>query len=187
MHTRVSIVADRLQKFATAIDTLAGSRVMVGVPGEKTDRGDPITNAALAYIHEHGAPAANIPARPFIRPTLKAREQQVLERLKNATKFAFDGRPEAVTRELHRLGAETRDAIKMKIRSDIPPRLTLRTVMGRIYRRKSKTWRKKRILQVHQNVAAGVPPQTGLFTALIDTAQMLNSISYVVRKIGAKK
>jgi len=89
-------------------------------------------------------------------------------------------------RELHRMGSETRDAVKERLRSNIPPPLALRTVMARIYRRKSKAWRKKRIKAVQANIAAGVPPQTGLFTALIDTGQLMNAISYVIRKTGGK-
>jgi hypothetical protein len=188
MAPQVSVtIVDHLKQVSKAITTLADTRVMVGVPAQKTDRGQPITNAALAYIHEHGAPAANIPARPFMRPTIKARENEIAARLKRAASFAWAGNSGAVERELSRMGMETRDAIKMRIRSDIPPPLAMRTVMGRIYRRKSKTWRKKRIKEVHQNIAAGVPPQTGIFTALIDTAQMINSITYVLRKIGGNK
>lgn len=184
--TGIKVLLDKTQNLADAIFLLATSRVMVGVPGDASDRGSPISNASLAYIHENGSPAANIPARPFLKPTIKARDAEINARLKRAGELAFEGRKDAVARELQRLGMETRDAVKMRIRSNIPPPLALRTVMGRIYRRKSKQWRAKRIKAVHANIAAGVPPQTGLFTALIDTGQLINAINYVVRKIGGK-
>lgn len=185
--TGVKIVLDKTANLIKAIAGIGSSRLMVGVPSEKNDRGEPINNATLAYIHENGAPAANIPARPFLKPTIDANKDEIAAALKRAAQQAFAGNTQAMNATLHRIGASTRDAVKTRIRSNIPPPLALSTVMNRIYRRKSKTYRKKRIAQVKANVAAGVAPQTGLFISLIDTGQLQNSITYVIRKIGAAK
>ena len=50
MKSGLTTKVDNAAKFLAAIDALVGTRVMVGVPAEKTDRKDGITNSALAYI-----------------------------------------------------------------------------------------------------------------------------------------
>jgi hypothetical protein len=55
MKTGLTIVRDNLAKVSKSIDALGKSRVLVGVPADKTARsGDPINNASLAYIMENG-------------------------------------------------------------------------------------------------------------------------------------
>lgn len=69
----VKVVKDTSQAVLRSIQELAGKRVLIGIPANKTARkGEPITNAALGYIHEHGSPAANIPPRPFLKPGMAA-------------------------------------------------------------------------------------------------------------------
>ncbi len=51
-------------------------QVTVGIPSGKTGRGN-VLLADLARIHEEGAPAANIPARPFMRPVFEAERKNI--------------------------------------------------------------------------------------------------------------
>ena len=62
-------VVDNLRKLTQGIEVLTTMQVMVGVPDDKSGRREgEINNAELAYIHDKGAPEANIPARPFMEP-----------------------------------------------------------------------------------------------------------------------
>ena len=161
---------------------------MVGVPGDTDIRpGSPIGNAAIAYIQETGSPKANIPPRPFLRPTVKAEQKSIQVWLKRAGERAMEGDQVGVLKMLTALGLFTVSAVRKRIRDDIPPPLSPRTIAARIARRKSKSWRAKRTAQVAANVAAGKSPQSGLFIALIDTGEVLNSITFVIRKRGSSR
>lgn len=190
--TGVKVVIDRTAAIAKGIELLATTRLMVGVPAKKSqrkdDEGQPVNNAELAYIHTNGAPEAHIPPRPFILPALKDHKADLTKGLEQIATAAMDGKgPDKVLRLMNGLGLRAQGWIKLKLRSNIPPPLAMRTVMARINRRKSKAYRRKKIEAVQKNVAAGLPPQSGLFIALIDTAQLLNAISYVVRRVGRRK
>lgn len=176
----VTTILDKTADVLESLVLLSSTKVMVGVPSEKGDRKQgPISNAALAYIHDKGSPAANIPARPFMQPGVESVKNEIEEAFRKAGTLALTSTPAAVERQLNRVGMIGRDAIKAKIRSNIPPPLALGTVMGRIRRHGGKAARQE---MVKANLASGLAPQADLFIALIDTAQMLNSISYVLRK-----
>jgi hypothetical protein len=135
------------------------------VPLDKTVRsGDPINNASLAYIMENGAPEANIPARPFMKPGVAAVQPQIAAGLKKAGEFALQGRADAVNRELHRVGAIGRDAIKAKMTDGPFEPLKPSTIAARKSKRKSRN-------------NTDVKP-------LIDTGSLRNSIDYVIRDEG---
>lgn len=186
----IKVLVDNMKAVADGIALLTSTSVMVGVPSDKGLRKDdegPITNAALAYIHENGAPEVGIPARPFMRPGIRDAQKAITAGLRVAGKLALDGAGAAkVSRQLGIVGMKARDAIKAKIQSNIPPPLKLGTVMGRINRRKGKKYRADKKAAVDKNLAAGADPGAGLFVPLIDTGQLRNSISYVLRKAGRK-
>jgi phage gpG-like protein len=163
LKTGLTIVRDNLKKVSKSIDALGRARVMVGVPADKTDRKDgSISNASLAYIHNVGAPEANIPARPFMEPGVASVQPQIAEGLKKAGKFALEGRSDAVDRQFHRVGAIGRDAIKAKITDGPFAPLKPSTIAARKSKRKSRN-------------NTDIKP-------LIDTGAMRNSISYVIRE-----
>lgn len=59
--------------------------VLIGIPMSTTERPDgEITNAELGYIHEYGAPEANIPARPFLIPGVESVKGKALELMKKS-------------------------------------------------------------------------------------------------------
>jgi hypothetical protein len=165
MKTGLTVVRNNLAKISKAIDALGRSRVMVGVPSDKSSRsGDPITNAALAAIMENGAPEVNIPPRPFLKPGIATVQPQIAAGLRRAGEFALQGRADAVDRQLHRVGAIGRDAIKAKITDGPFEPLKPATIAARKRKRKGRN-------------NADVKP-------LIDTGALRASISYVIRTEG---
>ena len=114
----------------------------------------PLTNVELATVHEFGVPSANIPQRSFIRSTAdenKKKYQQALIRI--ATRLVERGGNLNVRASLLRFGANVRKDIIAKIQSNIPPPLKPATIKAK----------------------DGDP------LALVDTAQMLGSITSVVK------
>jgi hypothetical protein len=163
MKTGLTVLRDDLAKMAAGIQKLATTRVLVGVPADKAGRKDgSISNAALAYIHNVGAPEANIPARPFMEPGVEAKGKEIRDALGKAGELALDGGPEAVDRQFHRVGAIGRDAIKAKITDGPFEPLKPATIAARKSKRKSRK-------------NTDIKP-------LIDTAAMRNSIDYVLKK-----
>ena len=175
---------DNVKKVLQGIDVLTNTTVMVGVPGDKTQRQDgPISNAALAYIHDKGSVAAKIPARPFMEPGMKAVQGQITQELENAGKAVMKGATN-VTLYLNRVGIIATRSIKSKITEGIPPPLAPSTIAGRIRRVKGKARRNK----IDAARAAGTPDSkiggaAGIFTPLIVTGQLRNAITYVLRRL----
>jgi hypothetical protein len=161
----VQITKDDLPKLRAAIETLTGSRVMVGVPAEAALRqpepGEPSTvnNAMLAYIQENGLSEMGIPARPFLKPTVESLRSQIAERFKTLALNALRGSPDAAQKGLHALGLFVSTAVKLKINTGPCQPLAERTLAARRARGR-----------------LGTKP-------LIDTGQLRNAITYVVKKI----
>src|SRR5580698_4403862 len=146
------MVADHVAEVAAGIHLLASTKVMVGVPADKSERKNgTINNAALAFIHDKGAPEANIPPRPFMVPGIEKVQDKIVEGLVEAGKIALDGKPAGVERQFIRVGMVARDSIKERINSNIPPPLALSTVLGRIRRRKGLKYRADKRQAVDKN------------------------------------
>lgn len=169
MKNGVHTVLDRVGEITKTLSDLSSKRVMVGIPAEKGMREPeksqkgPINNAALAYIHEHGAPEANIPARPFLIPGVKSAQEAFLPRLKEAGKAAFEGRQSAVDGNLAAAGQIAAQAVQRKITTGPFAPLKPRTIAAR--RRKG---------------------QKGTIRPLIDTGQMRQAVTWVIRKTIGK-
>lgn len=133
---------------------LKHARVKVGVVGSAArEEEDGTTLAEIAAIHEFGAPAAGIPERSFLRSTF--RNPQKLEQLRKLqARLARDliaGKID-VARAMGLLGAWGAGAVKATITRD-----------GEFAPLKPSTIAKK-----------------GSSRPLIDSGQLLNSISWVV-------
>lgn len=157
MKSGVFITKDRLKKVLGAIATLPAHDVLVGVPGDTSDRSGAITNAALAYIHDNGAPEANIPARPFMRPGIADAKTDIADRFKQVGTSLLSGNQGGAERALHAAGLAAQASIRRKINTGPFLPLAPSTLAAR--RRRGRT---------------GDKP-------LIDTGQLRNSITYVVR------
>lgn len=144
-----------------SLHALTGRDVLVGIPSSATarkEKGEPMDNATLGYIHEFGAPRANIPARPFLIPGIENGKDAINKQLQAATVAALSGNADEVDRRLHAAGLTAQNYVRARINSGIPPALTDATLAAR--RRRGRT---------------GDKP-------LIDTGQLRNAITYVIRK-----
>lgn len=177
--TGVLKTIDNMQAMRAAVDRLSKQRVLVGVPAEDTARdGGGITNAALAYIHEKGAPEANIPARPFLAPGVQRVRAENVSDLKKAGELALEGKVDAVDRQFHRVGLRTQNSVRNVIREGVPPPLADSTLAGRA--RRGRKGASKELAARR----AGAQPGIEFAKPLIDTGQLLRAITYVVRRLG---
>ena len=162
----VKILGEGLPLLIRAVQALSKDQVLVGVPADSAPRqnaSDP-SNATLAYIHEYGAPEANIPARPFLGPGImdaraavaEAFKQAGIQALKDTASLRGTQGGSAVEKGLHTAGSIARDAVKAKVERGPFKALSPRTLA----RRRAKG-------------NAGTRP-------LLDTEQMYEAITYRV-------
>lgn len=179
----VEIIRDNTDKLRDGLALLTGQDVLVGVPADKSHRdgSKPIGNAALAYIHDNGAPEVNVPARPFMVPGIENAQNKIAERMRAAAEAAIDGRPEGVTRNLNAAGLIAQASIRARITEGIPPPLADSTIRGRRYQRGTATMRAGEVKELSRR-AAGRDPSVGLVKPLINTGQLRNAITYVIRR-----
>lgn len=155
----VTVTRDESKRIISAIEGMAKARLLVGIPGEKSGRkGGAIGNAQLGYIHEKGSPAQNIPARPFLVPGVRAVAGKCADVLKAYAAKAVAGGA-TIDRGLNAAGLIAQAAVKRRIVSQegFTP-LMASTIAAR--KRAGKHGEK----------------------ALIRTGQLLNSISYVIKR-----
>lgn len=173
---------DNLPELRKTLKRLVRDEVLVGVPEEKTERDDPvsqahdITNAALAYIHDNGAPEAKIPARPFMLPGMARSKDEVTATLTKTAQYALVGDMGKIEQGYERVGLIVVDNIQATIQEGIPPPLAKRTLQAR-----AAKGRKGAQLELDRR-EQGINPGVDLAKPLIDTAEMLKSISYVIRR-----
>jgi len=188
---RLEVKTDDVAKVLKSMAALATKEVLVGIPdGNNSRENDPeVTNSQIGYAMEFGLPANNVPARPFLIPGVKSAQERTTLHLRKAAEFAAAGDPR-YEEALNRAGSVARDAVKATIRSNIPPPLKPGTIAGRKYARgknkRGKYTARPGELEYARLVGTGVSPedaqaQAGI-TALINTAQLLNAITYVIRK-----
>lgn len=160
MNTAVTVRVDRSRDFDKALAALTQSVVYVGIPADNTNRTDdaPIGNAAIGYIQETGSPINNIPARPFLVPGIKSVADRLASIFRKAGQNALAGDLDAVQKGLNAAGIVAQSAVKARITAGIPPALAKSTLAARASRGVNRT------------------------KPLIDTGQLLNSITYVIRK-----
>jgi hypothetical protein len=183
------VTQDKVPEVLKALRELTASEVLVGIPSSTTERdsegGGDITNAALGYIHEFGAPEANIPARPFLIPGVEKSLDRATQQLELAAKAALKGDTSKVEMRLEMAGIIAATGAKREISyGDFAP-LKPSTVRNRRRGRQTKSMREaeKEYLRL---VAGGMSDADAQSAAgirpLIDTGALRNSITSVVRK-----
>jgi len=168
-----------------AIDQMASNEVLVGFPEASTDRKPEdsedgpkdLTNAALGYIHDNGAPEANIPARPFMVPGIAAAKSKITKIAKHMGQAALNAKEpqEAISQGLHMMGLTAQASIRNVINEGIDPPLSDRTLRARASKGR------KGAKQELANRANGLPPGKELAKPLVDTGQLRNAVNYVIR------
>lgn len=168
---RIEVKKDIAKAIAEAMRDLTKSEVLIGIPDTNAPRsndedearkasGEPINNAEIGYVHEFGVPEKNIPARPFLIPGIDAAKKRVASILANGAKKALGGDKDAVDQALTKAGIVGEISVKNRIDEGPFVPLSPRTLAER--RRRGRT---------------GTKP-------LIDTGQLLKSVTSVVRPKG---
>jgi hypothetical protein len=154
------MTVNKLPEFLENVKKMSEKCVMVGIPHDKGARADSgYTNAQIAIVQENGSPAKNIPPRPFLIPGIKSAQKEIAEILKDGAKEALHG--VSIEIALNKAGLIGQNHVKNQIVNGDFTQLKNSTIVARSRRRK--------------NGQAGTKP-------LIDTGQLLNSVTYVVRE-----
>lgn len=177
MKTGVQTTKNNTKKVLAGIQRLPSLDVLVGIPSDhdesrkgyitssnmRTQAAGPhqvlsdVTNAQLGYIHENGAPEANIPQRPFLLPGIRDEQTKIASYLKQGAQAHLDGDLPRVERALHAAGLTGVKGAQRRISNG--PFAPLKASTLRARRRRGRT---------------GTQP-------LIDTNQLRRSLSYVIR------
>lgn len=181
------VTIDTLPDLQAALAILVRDEVLVGVPEETTERTEedgtpsPITSAALAYIHDNGAPEVNIPPRPFMIPGIERAQGAVTDLLAKQAQYVLTGNTNKVQEGFERVGLTVVNSIQHVINEGVPPPLADATV-----RRREAKGRKVAAAEMARR-DAGLGASLTLAKPLIDTAEMLKSITYVVRNRNKRR
>lgn len=178
---------DDAQRVYEDMKRLAQAEILVGFPegGPEREETDGPTNAQLAYIHDRGAPEANIPARPFMVPGIEENMGAIERRMRTAAKQILrEKNPLNAAQVLTRVGITAVVGIKRKINEGIPPPLSDYTLRKRAERgTKGRKGAKIELLLR----SFGEAPSTEHAKPLIDTGQMRNAVTYVLRRRRDRK
>lgn len=150
----------RTGNFNKLLKQLGKREVLVGIPRGENAREGKIKNAALYYLMETGSPAQNIPARPTLRPGVQSARKQIGQQMGNAMRIAIKrggNVSDVIDSGLEAAGLTAVSAVQGKIRSNTPPPLAESTLRKRKKRGVTRT------------------------NTLIDTAEMLQAVKYVIR------
>lgn len=155
----VKVTKDRMPEVLQSIHKLVSQDVLIGIPDSDPGRRDePISNAQIGYIQETGSPTNNLPARPFLVPGVEAVQAKAIERLKKGATAALDGNAGSAEKALIAAGTMAQSSVRNTINAGIDPPLAPSTLAAR--RRRGRT---------------GTVP-------LIDTGQLRNAVTFVLRK-----
>lgn len=190
MNPGVYKVKDKSQRVLEGIKSLKDVSVLVGIPSDNSpgehgpqtgsnlrtdvlDGAGPVfsdvTNAVLGIVHEFGAPEMNIPPRAFLVPGIRNEKSSIAKYLGIATKAAMAGDKLRLMRALNSAGIVGMNGAKRKITTGPFAPLKPGTIAARRRRSKGSSYRRK------ATTAVDVTP-------LIDTGQLRNALTYVLRK-----
>lgn len=177
----VKQTADTAAAIREAVQTLTDKDVYIGVPAEKAgERKGGINNAELSYIHEFGAAAAGIPARPHLLPGIEEIVPEAAAELKAAAKAALEGKGTAVDAALNRIGLLGQNAVRAKFQDNDWAPLKDATLdaaplkkddLGNVLTDKQGKARRGKSRR-----------EQGKLNPLLDTGQLMKSHTYVIRK-----
>lgn len=175
----VTVTREQVPALLKAIQSLTNKRVMVGIPAEGAERPDAdVTNALIGYVLETGAPERNLPPRPFLVPGVKNCTDAAIARMKQAGISALTGNMSDVDNQLNAVGLMAVGSVKDKMDTGPFTPLADATLEGRVRRNDGSQVGAAEELASRR---AGNPPGTNLAQPLIDTGNLQNSITYVIR------
>lgn len=149
-------IKDNLKEMMALSSGLAFLRkmdVLVGVPEETNAAHGPMDNASLLYLHENGSPGGKIPARPVLHTGIHTPEftAQAQQMYRSAFVMALSGNVPGAKMIYEKIGILGSNAVKAQF-GVIGPPLSPVTIAKK-----------------------------GSSATLIDTSQLRNAITYVVR------
>lgn len=169
----VRVTQDRVDAVLASVRALTTDRLLIGVPAENATRPDdgeePVNNATLAYVHEHGAPEINLPARPFLGPGIEDAREALERRFRQGAMAALNGTPDAAARTLHGAGLMAVNAVVERLTNGPHTPLSPAYYNERLAEELAKT---------------GAPMGPAEVTILVRSGEMRRSITYVIRKRG---
>ena len=183
-----TVVKDNLAAMLKAVDKLVKSEVLVGVPGSSGERKPgpdgktALSNADIGYLMEYGSPAQNIPPRPFLVPGIAAAKDKIAAQLKRGGMAALDGKEDVLLSAQMAAGAAAVSSVQATITSGAFAPLSPRTIAARAKRGQTgaKQYQKLKKEGVPEDVLLG----TALVKPLIDSGQLRQAITYVIRRRG---
>jgi len=154
INWKTTVTIDKFEKIAKLLEKLAGKSVLIGVPEAETDRkvGEAASNAELAYIHEHGAPVHNLPKRKFLEPAIEDNIEQINKQQKVVLECTLENKDTQAS--LNALGLLGQSTVK------------------NWFTNSKNGW---------EPIKPATIARKGSDKPLIDTAQLLNSITYIIR------
>ncbi|MFB6373836.1 MAG: hypothetical protein ABEN55_12180 [Bradymonadaceae bacterium] len=186
----MTIVRDIDKGYNTTVEVLRemeGAHVTIGVHAEDDKpylRGqdEPVTTADVATFHEFGAPKANVPARPFMRPTIDDNEDEYLDMLERGVKNVVDQRV-SIGRILGLLGLKISDDITTRIVELQRPPLHPKTIEA-----KKRGYGREQNADVDPDEPIKLieGPEGNMIDSgnpLVDTAQLKRSIDFQVKGV----
>ena len=184
----VAITKPGQKHLESLIKQLAGIEVLVGFPDDGTTHAtedgesSPMTNAALGYIHDNGAPEANIPARPFMLPGIASVQDRISAILGKTAKEAAKEKatPATVERGLIQAGLTAKLGIQNYITAGIDPPLADATLRARA--RRGHKGAKEELAARKQGLT--VP---GAVTPIVETGALRNAVNFVIRPKTQRK
>jgi hypothetical protein len=180
------IVHDEMASFMQALKTMQAKEVLAGFPQEEAPRKDedgkpnPITNAALGYIHNMGAPEQNIPARPFMVEGIESKREAITNGMEAAGIAALDGKLMQIDQALNAVGLAAKTGIQMKILDGPFEPLAESTLKNRV--RTAGSAIAAAAQTELDSRAAGNAPDPENARPLNATGQMRNAVNYVLRE-----
>ena len=156
--------AAKLQDRLQCLRYLATHTVEVGLTSTASER-----SRTLLAIHEHGAPAMHIPARPVVKPALAqpSTRKEMSAAMLEACAAANDGDQAGVARALEDAGRAGVDGIHAYIDKGIPPPNSPITLKG--------GWMRNPVSKKPVKVKG----KSGT-TPLVDTGQLYNDFDYEI-------
>lgn len=179
MKNAARLIVNNLPKLKVSFAKLTKSDVLVGVPMDAVPRKEtgPLNNATLAFIHDRGSPAANIPARPFMEPGIANAKTGIVNQFKIGAQKTLAGDDGAILASLNKAGLLGQSSIRSVINAGIAPPLADSTLRARIRSGKAVKGAKAELA----SRAEGNAPGMDLAKPLVQTGQLRNSINYVIR------
>lgn len=114
MSIEIVTSVDNVAKLAKALNFMSENEVYVGISDETSSRekGEPVTNAELMFIHTNGSPINNIPARPVIEPAVEDDKDRLSRMMESAFLQAEKGNIGDATNKLKLAGMRAQNVCR---------------------------------------------------------------------------